>query len=176
MESSTIQLVGVAVPTLRELRSAVLASPDAEFAVGALREAGYAGGDAVYAAFEQWLRETREGEAEPAAAELPIDEFGDQAAAFFRGAGWGEVTFSQSEGEDVAIVDISSCWEGGAGGDAGCQVTTGLLAAFFGRVAGYPVAVLETECCAGTLSRCRFLLGNPAVMQYRWDELQRNEA
>lgn len=170
MDSSTTQLVGVAIPTLRELRAAVLASSDTEGAMNALREAGYAGGDAVYEAFEQWLGESSGGAT--GAADLPVDEFGEQATGFFRNAGWGEVTFSQDEADDVAMVDITSCWEGGAGGDSGCQITTGLLASFFGRIAGYPVAVLETECCSGSSSRCRFLMGNPEVMQYRWEEMR----
>ncbi len=168
MDSSTTHLVGVAIPTLRELRRAVLESSDADRAVGALRDAGYAGGDAVFEAFENWLGESGGG----SASDLPLEQFGDSAAAFFRNAGWGNVAFSHDEGEGVAIVDISSCWEGGAGGDAGCQLTTGLIASFFGKIAGYPVAVLETECCAGADSRCRFLMGNAETMQAKWDALQ----
>ena len=172
MESSTTHLVGVAISTLNELRSAVLSSSDQASAVNALREAGYAGGEAVYEAFQQWLSESRADEGGQSATDLPVDEFGETAAAFFRNAGWGDVTFSHDEGEDVAMVDISSCWEGDATGDAGCQVTTGLLASFFGKIAGYPVAVMESECCQGSQSRCRFLMGNPDVMQYKWEELQ----
>ena len=168
MDSSTTHLVGVAIPTLRELRLAVLASADAERAVSSLRDAGYAGGDAVFEAFEGWLAETGGG----AAADLPLEEFGESAAKFFRNAGWGEVEFTPDEGEGVAIVDISNCWEGGAGGDAGCQLTTGLIASFFGKIAGYPVAVLETECCAGSESRCRFVMGNAETMQAKWEDLQ----
>ena len=170
MESSITHLVGVAIPTLRELRSAVLASSEQESAVGALRDAGYAGGDSVFDAFEQWLRESSDDGSQQA-GDLPLEEFGERAAVFFRNAGWGDVDFTQDEAEGVAMVDISNCWEGGAGGDAGCQLTTGLLASFFGKIAGYPVAVLETECCSGTSSRCRFLLGNSEVMQYKWEEL-----
>jgi hypothetical protein len=32
--------------------------------------------------------------------------------------------------------------------------------------------VLETECCDGDGSRCRFLLGNADVMSYKWQEMQ----
>ena len=170
MDSSTTHLVGVAIPTLRELRLAVLASADAEGAVGSLRDAGYAGGDAVFDAFEQWLAES-EGE-DATAADLPLGQFGEKAAAFFRSAGWGDVEFSHDEGDGVAVVDITSCWEGGAGGDVGCQLTTGLIASFFGRIAGYPVAVLETECCSGSESRCRFVMGNADTMQAKWIEMQ----
>lgn len=169
MNSSTSHLVGVAIPTLIELRAAVLASNAPESAVTALREAGFAGGDAVHAAFEQWLSESGES---VTAADLPLEEFGEHTSRFFLGAGWGDVSFSEDEAEGVAIVDIVNCWEGGAEGAAGthgCHVTTGLLASFFGRIAGYPIAVLETECCEGQGTRCRFLMGNADVMQHHWE-------
>jgi len=175
MESSTVQLVGVAIPTLRQLRETVLSAADTESAVNALREAGYAGGDAVYEAFEQWLRESRGDESPESAVDLPLDDFGDAAAAFFRNSGWGEVTFSHDEADGVAMLDITGCWEGASGDDSGCHVTTGLLASFFGKIAGYPVAVLETECCSGSSSRCRFLMGNAEVMQYKWEEQQQQQ-
>ena len=172
MTESTIQMVGVAVPTLRELRAAILMNGDPDAAVGALRDAGYAGGDAVHAAFEAWLAEDTEvGADRMDAGELSLAEFGDRTAKFFRDAGWGTVTFSQDESEGVAIVDIEDCWEGPVSGDTGCQITTGLLASFFGLIAGYPIAVLETECCSGGSSRCRFFLGNGEVMAAKWEEL-----
>jgi predicted hydrocarbon binding protein len=177
-QSSTTHLVGVAIPTLRELRSAVLASSTPEAAVTALREAGFAGGEAVYAAFEQWLAESgatdgSSGKAD--AGELTLEDFGEGTANFFRDAGWGEVAFSRDDDEGVAIVDIVNCWEatgGGAAAGRGCHITTGLLSAFFGRIAGYPVAVLETECCDGEASRCRFLMGNAEMMNYKWEEME----
>jgi predicted hydrocarbon binding protein len=183
-DSSATQMVGVGIPTLRELRSAVLATADSAAAVIALREAGYAGGDAVLAAFEQWLAEheagsaTEHGAQRMDAGELTLDGFGERARSFFRNAGWGEVSFTPDDAEGLAIVDIENCWEAGASGSApdskgpGCHITTGLLAAFFGRLAGYPVAVLETECSDDGGSRCRFLLGNPDIMNYTWQEMR----
>lgn len=176
-------MVGVGVPTLRELRSALLASAEPATAVNALREAGYAGGDAVLASFEQWLSESRsddesdEGSDRKSAADLTLDEFGERAARFFHDAGWGNVNFSEDEAEGVAIIDIEGCWEAAQPGEsrangAGCHITTGLLAAFFGRIAGYPVAVLETDCSTTGGSRCRFLLGNAEVMNYKWEEMR----
>lgn len=171
-ESTTTQMVGVAVPTLRELRAAVLMTGDPETAVNALREAGYAGGDSVHAAFEAWLSESTGSSAgRTDASDLSLGEFGERTADFFRSAGWGTVTFSENEAEGMAIIDVEDCWEGPVAGDSGCQITTGLLAAFFGRIAGYPIAVLETECCSSGSSRCRFLLGNAEVMQAKWEEL-----
>ncbi len=170
MDSLRTHLVGIAIPTLKGLRLAVLSSTESGAAVNALREAGYAGGDSVYAAFESWLGESGDGHADAGA--LSIEQFGEKAAEFFRGAGWGNVEFSQDETEGTAVVDITDCWEGGTAGAPGCHVTTGVLAAFFGRIAGYPVAVLETECCSADSSRCRFIMGNAEMMNYRWEELR----
>ena len=171
-ETTMSQMVGVAVPTLRELRAAVLTSGDPEAAVSALRDAGYAGGDAVHAAFEAWLSDSSESAGERVdAGDLSLAEFGERTTKFFRDAGWGIVTFTDNEAEGTGIVDIEDCWEGPVAGDTGCQITTGLLASFFGRVAGYPIAVLETECCSAGSSRCRFLLGNAEVMAAKWDDL-----
>ncbi|HEX6573353.1 MAG TPA: hypothetical protein VF042_00160 [Gemmatimonadaceae bacterium] len=173
MTDTMTLMVGVAVPTLRELRAAVLSSSDPDAAVNALREAGYAGGESVHEAFERWLAEAYGNSDRFDSGELSLSEFGDRTAKFFRDAGWGTVTFSGDDSEGTATVDIEDCWEGPVAGDAGCQITTGLLAAFFGRVAGYPIAVLETECCSGRSGRCRFLLGNAEVMAAKWEELSR---
>lgn len=174
METSNLYLVGVAVPTLRQLRSAILSSADPVEAVAALREAGYAGGETIHSAFEHWLVET--GAAEKSdAGDLPLEQFGDRAATFFRDAGWGNVQFSHDEDDGVAVVDITNCWEADGselGAEPTCHLTTGMLASFFGKIAGYPIAVLETECCHGDSSRCRFLMGNADVMNYKWQEMQ----
>ena len=165
MTESTIKLVGVAIPTLRELRAAVLQANDSDTAVIALREAGYAGGEAVHAAFEQWLGDAG---ATSSTDDLPLDEFGERATKFFRDAGWGALSFTPDENEGVAILDVENCWEAGAELEgSGCHITTGVLAAFFGRIAGYPVSVLETSCSAD--GRCQFMLGNAETMQDIWD-------
>src|SRR5678815_3258176 len=104
MTESTIQMVGVAVPTLRELRAAVLASGDADAAVSALREAGYAGGDAVHSAFETWLTESADGTDHFDAGDLTLTEFGERTAKFFRDAGWGTVTFTENDAEGMAVI------------------------------------------------------------------------
>ncbi len=160
--ATTIKLVGVAIPTLRELRSHVLAGSEADSAVNGLREAGYGGGEAIYDAFEQWLEDRGDGNG---AADLALSDFAEKVGEFFRSAGWGELTFSHDESEGIAMVDVENCWE--SADSSGCHITTGALAAFFGKVAGYPISVMETECSEG--GRCRFVLGNADVMQYRWE-------
>lgn len=87
------QLIGIGIPTLRELRLGILAnggeSDGSGDPVRVLREAGFAGGDAVFEAFQNWLAESvSAGGSHPAtdaadAAELPLPEFGERAAKFF---------------------------------------------------------------------------------------------
>ncbi len=183
-ETAQRQLIGIAIPTIRELRATALACLSARAsgeadAVDALREAGFAGGPAIYEAFEQWLAETGSS-ANPsdrlAAADLTIEEFGTRAARYFRDAGWGIVEFDGGEEEGIAVLSMEQCWEvdqDGGQGQPSCHVTTGMLAAFFGELAGYPVAVMETECRSANAERCRFLLGNAEMMAFKWEELGR---
>jgi predicted hydrocarbon binding protein len=181
--SRATKLIGIAIPTLRELRAATLsclaAGPGGDTeGVNALRAAGYAGGQAVYDAFEQWLAE----EETPAASvehrsapDLTLQEFGDRAARYFRAAGWGLIEFDADPNESVATLAMENCWEADCAAPEtapSCHVTTGMLAAFFGRLAGYPVSVMETECCSTGAERCRFLLGNSEVMAFKWEELR----
>ena len=179
-EIPAAQLIGMAIPTLRELRGATLAclssGPAGEAdAVDALREAGYAGGQAVYDAFAQWLAEDGGGTDSASPSDLTLEEFGERASRYFGAAGWGRVEFDSHREEGVASLAMESCWE--ANRDAGdeqpsCHVTTGMLAAFFGRLAGYPVAVMEAECCSAGAEKCRFLLGNSEVMTFKWEQLR----
>lgn len=169
-DTAARQLIGIAIPTLKELRAATLAGR--VDAVDALREAGFAGGPAVYEAFEQWLGETS-ASTQRSASELTIEEFGDRAARYFRDAGWGAVEFETMEDEGVAALSMDNCWESDALGinaEPSCHITTGMLAAFFGKLAGYPVAVMETECRSANGEKCRFLLGNSEIMTYHWEK------
>jgi predicted hydrocarbon binding protein len=172
-ETQTRQLIGIAIPTLKELRAATLAG--GADAVDMLREAGFAGGPAVYDAFEQWLVETGMSQEADSASELTIEEFGDRAARYFHDAGWGGVEFETMEDEGVASLSMENCWESDAHGvdaEPSCHITTGMLAAFFGKLAGYPVAVMETECRSANGDRCRFLLGNSEIMTYQWEKIR----
>jgi predicted hydrocarbon binding protein len=181
--SRATQLIGIAIPTLRELRAVMLSclaavpGGDAE-GVDALQAAGYAGGEAVYDAFEQWLTEEESPAANavsPTAPELTLQEFGERAARYFQAAGWGLVEFDFDQGEGVATLAMGHCWEADSAAPEtapSCHITTGMLAAFFGRLAGYPVSVMETECCSAGAERCRFLLGNSEVMAFKWEELR----
>src|SRR6267154_2190024 len=71
----------------------------------------------------------------------------DVLSAFFRATGWGSVSVSQLG--NAALVLDSSDWAEAAPGSAQepmCFFSSGMLADFFGRLSGEPVAVMEVEC------------------------------
>lgn len=160
-------LLGLGRDAVAALRDALMRDmgPDA---AGYLQQAGYAGGDAVYTAFTQWL------EAQGAAApeSLDVGGFGTLASRFFADLGWGSFRFDG--GPAVATID-SADWAEAAGTDGMeqpcCHLGTGLLAAFFGRVADQPLAVMEVECRSTGADQCRFLLGSAEVMQQVWQAM-----
>jgi len=163
-------LVGLGRATLASLRAALLR--DAGPAAAAyLQEAGYAGGEQIYAAFRSWLTDQGAGEPE----ELPVSEFERRATEFLRLLGWGSLAIGTLS-DAVATLDSSDWGEADPTSGLehpGCYVSTGLLADFFGRVADFPLAVLEVECRSMGHDRCRFLLGNAEVMEYLFEEMGR---
>ena len=159
--------------SLATLRNALLRDGGPDAAVY-LQEAGYAGGDATWAAFRRWLAER----SDIAAEDLDVGAFEQRSSEFFRDAGWGSLSVG-SLGDVVATLD-SADW-GEADPASGmdnpcCHLTTGMFADLFGRVAGAPVAVLEVECRSTGAERCRFLVSSPAVMEQIYDDMGRGLA
>lgn len=151
--------------TIRRLRDT------AESAAGAglLREAGHAGGSALYAAFAEQVR-AAEG-TDP--AEMSLAEFSEKANSFFSEAGWGNVRLRSSH-DALAVIDIDNCWEAESG-SGGCHVATGVLAGFLAPLADYPVAVMEIECGSEGSASCRFLAGNAEMMDDAYERLRNGE-
>jgi predicted hydrocarbon binding protein len=164
------EMLAVSRGALSALRSALLRDAGPETAA-CLQEAGYAGGRAVFASFERWLR--AQGVEDP--AELPMDDFQRRASIYFRDAGWGTVELDTLH-DAVAVVD-SRDWGEADPHDhlehPACHFTTGMFADFFGHFSDVPLAVLEVECRSTGAPRCRFLLGNGDVMRYVYDEMER---
>lgn len=140
-------------------------------AAGYLQESGYAGGAALYDGFAHWLAARGLGAPEALAAE----DFAARSAAYFRDLGWGSFTL-ESLNDVVLAVDSGDWAEADPGHPLdfpGCHLTTGMLADFFGRLAGSPLAVMEVECRSSGAPRCRFLVGSTEVMQHVYDEMAR---
>jgi predicted hydrocarbon binding protein len=163
-------LLGLSRSTLAALRAA-LVRDGGEGAAAYLREAGYAGGEAVYASFRRWLAE--QGAEEPEELELP--DFERLASEYFAAAGWGTLSVG-SLNDAVAVLDSPDWGEADPSSRLAapaCHLTTGMLADLFGRVADQTLAVLEVECRSAGAPRCRFLIGSAEVMEHVYDEMTR---
>lgn len=164
------QMLALSRETLTSLRAALLRDADIAGATY-LQEAGYAGSEAVFRSFRDWLRARMD--AEP--GELGLDEFGELASSYFGETGWGTLSIG-SLGEAVATVDSPDWREADPASELdhpACHLTTGMFAGFFGQVAERPLAVLEVECRSMGAPRCRFLLGAGEVMNHVYEEIER---
>lgn len=130
--------------------------------VFALRDAGYAGGEATYHDFQVYVQTREHTDAE----ELDVETFFQRAGTFFTESGWGQTTFSAQD-DTFCAIEIDQCWEADPAHQPeprGCHLTVGLLGAFLGKFADYPVAILEVEGPATGSDRCRFLAGNTTMI------------
>lgn len=168
----SIDLPGNALVALT--RDSLLALRDAMFrdiglnAAAMLQEAGYAGGPALYGAFAKWL--SAHGGSSPES--LEASEFSATATQFFKEAGWGSVEVGSLQ--SVATIDSSDWAESDPAHPMeypGCYYTSGVLADFFTRLAGEPLAVMEVECRSMGSDRCRFLVGSGDQMQRVYDAM-----
>ncbi|MFA6168206.1 MAG: V4R domain-containing protein [Gemmatimonadaceae bacterium] len=153
-------LVALPRQSLAALRSALMRDLGGGFATY-LQEAGYAGGDAIFTSFREWLA-ARGGNAEG----VGFAEFQGLAAEFFRDTGWGTLEIGTLN--DVVITLDSGDWAEADPtlnvGFPACYYSMGLLADFFGRMAEAPLACYEVECRSNGAARCRFLLGSAEVI------------
>ena len=148
--------------TLLALRATLLTRPDLD-TVFALRDAGYAGGEALYAAFARYARE--QGVADP--QRMAVEDFFQYAGDFLTDSGWGDTSLSALD-DTFCVIEIDQCWEADPENQPdprGCHLTLGLLGAFLGKFADYPVALLEVEGPGTGSTRCRFLAGNMEMIQ-----------
>lgn len=140
-----------------------------------LQEAGFAGGEELYAEFTDWLLATKGVEH---ASDLDVGFLSDTLAEFFAEQGWGALTASPF-GPAVMALD-SSEWAESAEESRGefpsCHLTCGLLADFFGRLSEQVVAVMEVECRSRGDARCRFLAGAPETLSTLYDRMAQGTA
>lgn len=167
------QMVALSRAALAALRTALIRDAGAG-AAAYLQEAGYAGGETVFASFRDWLSEQQLGEPD----ELSLEEFEQRATEYFRDAGWGSLRIGTLH-DAVATLDSEDWGEAdpASGLDhPGCHLTTGMFADFFGRLADAPLAVLEVECRSMGAPRCRFLIGSAEAVEHIYDEMTRGVA
>lgn len=135
-----------------------------------LQEAGFAGGEELYAAFAGWLGREY-GLERP--ADLDASHLNTVLSRFFSESGWGALTVTRLS-EAVLALDAAD-WaealdEGGAIYPT-CHLSCGMLADFLGRVGEGPVAVMEVECRSRGEGRCRFLAGAPETLGQLYERM-----
>jgi predicted hydrocarbon binding protein len=135
-----------------------------------LQEAGFAGGEELYAEFREWLLANR-GVENP--TQLDAEFLSETLSAFFSDMGWGRLEATRL-GEAVLALD-SEEWaesvETGGTEFPSCHLTCGMLADFFGRLSDGLVAVMEVECRSRGDGRCRFLAGSPETLGTLYDRM-----
>jgi predicted hydrocarbon binding protein len=154
---------------IHQLRSALERDTGLQ-AASYLQEAGFAGGEELYAEFAEWLVATR-GVERP--ADLDARFLSEVLSQFFAELGWGQLT-AQTLGQAVLALDSGEWAEAadeGRGEFPSCHLTCGLLADFFGRLSDGLVAVMEVECRTRGDARCRFLAGAPETLSMLYDRM-----
>ena len=159
---------------LSAVRQGLAASRSPAEAAIVLREAGYASGSALYAAFERGLAEQNRGPVEL----LSTSDFWEALSAFFEESGWGSLQYTRIH-SGVAALDSPDWIE--ADPNAGtsyptCHLSVGILADLLGRLPGGQVAVLEAECRSQGDPRCRFLFGAESTLNAVFQEIQAGES
>ncbi|MEO6058221.1 MAG: V4R domain-containing protein [Gemmatimonadales bacterium] len=139
-------------------------------AAGYMQEAGFAGGEELYAEFAEWLVATHRVERPD---QLDAEFLSEVLSAFFADMGWGHMT-AERIGQAVLALDSGEWAEAadeGRGEFPSCHLSCGLLADFFGRLSDGLVAVMEVECRSRGDARCRFLAGAPETMSTLYDRM-----
>lgn len=134
-----------------------------------LQEAGYAGGAALHDAFGRWCAARRLPDAES----QTVGEFGARAAEFLADLGWGRVSVEPLYQSALAVDSPDWMEANPASGMQypGCYFSAGMLADFFGRLAGAQLVAMEVECRSVGHERCRFLLASAETIQHVYDGL-----
>jgi len=161
--------VGLGRRALLQLRTSLERDTGVQ-AAAYLQEAGFAGGEELYAGYGAWLG-SRFGVNDPAA--LDAARLGEVLSSFFSETGWGSLTV-RPLGTAVLALDSSEWAEASDQGGAvypSCHLSCGLLADFLGRMSGGTMAVMEVECRSRGDDRCRFLAGSPDTMATLYERM-----
>lgn len=135
-----------------------------------LQEAGFAGGEELYATFAGWLADRRKLQRP---ADLDIKFLGEVLSEFFAEQGWGGLSVVPLGPSVVALdsADWAEALDEPQGEFPSCHLSCGLLADFLGRVSEGLVAVMEVECRSRGDGRCRFLAGAPETLGILYERM-----
>lgn len=148
------------VPSLAAMRAALEVECGPDASARALRSAGFAAGNALYAALSASAPEGQTIET------MNADLFWKRLVLLFSNRGWGNLSIAQLH-PGIGALDSTNWVEAVPETEAqrpSCHFTTGLIANLLGSAAGADVAVLELECRSRGDARCRFAFGAPEIM------------
>jgi bacteriochlorophyll 4-vinyl reductase len=170
--STTTRSPELALPVaaLAALRDALIAAVGSETASQALRQAGFAAGDALFRILA--------ADDPDELGELPAQLFWPRLARLFAARGWGHLIYREAHA-GVGALDATDWVEAvpeSAATQPSCHFTTGMLANLLGRVVGAEVAVLEVECRSRGDQRCRFLFGGAAAVYALYERIAAGDA
>jgi predicted hydrocarbon binding protein len=135
-----------------------------------LQEAGFAGGEELYASFTDWLSRRHDVERP---SDLDVQFLGEVLGEFFEEEGWGRLEATPLGSAVIALdsPEWAEALDERQGEFPSCHLSCGLLADFLGRVSQELVAVMEVECRSRGESRCRFLAGSPETLGILYDRM-----
>jgi predicted hydrocarbon binding protein len=164
------------VASLAAIRHALSGEVGADAAAQALRAAGYAAGDALFAALTQpFGSEPGNGESNTI-TEWSASSFWRRLSQLFSTRGWGTLSHD-SPHEGIGSLESTNWVEAEPDSSARptCFFSTGLLANLLGQAAGAELAVLEVECRSRGDQRCVFLFGAPETLDALYHRLRSGE-
>lgn len=138
-----------------------------------VRDAGFVTGQALAAQ----LRSNQAARGAPPPEALTLPAFNTATSILLQHTGWGALSIDSSR-TAVTVLEASGWSETAAKAGAtmpapGAHFTTGLLAGFFGALAGEPLAVLEVEPAQPVSDRARFLMGSVETVDQLFAQLER---
>jgi len=166
-------MVGLTRDAIVALRTALYRDAGAN-APAWFQEVGYAAGPGLHHAFAVWCG--ARGVTPPENA--PMATFQQLALQFFSEMGWGSMAVATLHDSVVTIdsADWAEADPAAAMQYPGCYMTSGMLADFFGRLAGAQLVPMEVECRSMGHERCRFLLGSAETIQHVYDGMTQGVA
>jgi predicted hydrocarbon binding protein len=149
--------VALPVAVFQALRAEIEKDAGTLATVRALHQGGYRAGLAAAAFFDR--------EAGGDAFALPQAAFWAHLSNYFAKRGWGTLEHRALH-PGVGVLSSSDWAESspGAGNEAGCGVSSGLLSGLLSQLAGEAVAVLEVRCRSRGDESCDFAFGSETAI------------
>ena len=134
-----------------------------------LREVGFATGETIHEAFEEWCKGKYRVDS---ARDLDTAFLGEALNGYFSEAGWGSIQLTELAPSVLALDGTGWAEANGQGAEyPSCHFSCGLLADFFTRLGNSRAAVMEVECASRNEERCRFLVGSPDMLTFLYERM-----